>query len=106
MIYNDAWFHDDSHEPYNAEPDRGYISGEDPLESRNVYSHLFYVLISISACILLLVGSADPEIVETEAKIYWDKQARDYVNQVLQEKNRVLNELRAREKELQAKCLN
>ena len=31
MVYNDPWFHDDSHEPYNSAPERGYINGEDPL---------------------------------------------------------------------------
>ena len=27
MVFTDPWYHDDSHEPYNSAPERGYVNG-------------------------------------------------------------------------------
>lgn len=31
FVFNDPWFHDDSHDPYVSLPERGYTNFEDPL---------------------------------------------------------------------------
>jgi hypothetical protein len=48
----------------------------------------------------LLISFADLEFSNTEAIIYNQKVARDYVKDNLQKKNSVLNELRSREAQL------
>jgi hypothetical protein len=100
MVYNDPWFHDDSHEIYNSAPERGYVNGEDPLETRFLYTIPLFVTISLVGIVGTLYGFADPEITPSEAALHNEKEARDYVFDKLAEKNRILNELRALENEL------
>ena len=100
MVFTDPWYHDDSHEPYNSAPDRGYVNGEDPLESRFLYTIPLFVVISLVGITGTLFGFADLEIGSSEAFLHNEKAARDYVVDSLKEKNRILNALRAREAEL------
>jgi len=100
MVYTDPWYHDDSHEPYNSAPDRGYINGEDPLETRFLYTLPLFVTISLVGIVGTLYGFVDPDITPSEAALHNEKEARDYVFTQLAEKNKILKELRARESEL------
>lgn len=100
MVFNDPWYHDDSHEIYNSAPERGYINGEDPLESRFLYTVPLFVTLCLVAVVGTLYGFVDPEITPSEAGLHNEKVARDYVFDQLSEKNRILNSLRARETEL------
>ena len=57
---NDPWYHEPDHEQYTSAPERGYISGEDPLESRMLYSNSYWVAIVLFTFSLLLTALADP----------------------------------------------
>ena len=70
MVYNDPWFHEDSHEPYSSGPQRGYISGEDPLESRFIYSVPAYFTAGIGVLILSLLALGDKDFKNTESSQY------------------------------------
>lgn len=59
LVFNEPWFHEDFHEPYNSAPDRGYISGSDPLESRLNYSVPVYITCSVLTLVLSLYGIGD-----------------------------------------------
>ena len=100
MVYNDPWYHDDSHEIYNSGPERGYVNGEDPLESRFLYTIPLFVSMSVVGIVATLYGFADLGITYSEAALYNQKKARDYVFETLGQKNKILNELKAREAEL------
>jgi hypothetical protein len=100
MVYNDPWYHDDSHEIYNSAPERGYINGEDPLETRYLYTLPLFATICLVGIVGTLYGFADLEVTPSEAALHNEKDARDYVFQRLAEKNKILNALKARENEL------
>jgi hypothetical protein len=100
MVFNDPWYHDDSHEPYNSAPERGYINGEDPLETRFLYTLPLFVTACLVGIVGTLYGFADPGITPTEALLHSEKEARDYVFEELKEKNKILKALRQRENEL------
>lgn len=100
MVYNDPWYHDDSHEPYNSAPERGYVNGEDPLETRFLYTLPLFVSVSLVAIVGLLYAFADQGIAPTEALLHNEKEAREYVFEQLKEKNKILKALRQRESEL------
>lgn len=65
MVFNDPWFHEDSHEPYNAPPEKGYVSGEDPLETRHIYSHAMYLSLGAATLLLVLLALTDKEMTNT-----------------------------------------
>ena len=100
QVYTDPWFHEDSHEPYHSLPDRGYVNGEDPLESRSIYSHAAHITGVLIALILALYGLADPWVQNSEAVLHQQVISRRYVTETLEAKNRKLNELKARQNEL------
>lgn len=57
---NDVWYHELDHEPYTSAPQRGYIGGEDPLESRMLYTNSYWVGIVLVTFTGVLLGIADP----------------------------------------------
>jgi hypothetical protein len=62
MVYNDPWFHDDSHEPYNSLPNRGYAMGDDPLETRYNYSNAIYYSLMIILAVTLIGSFTDDNL--------------------------------------------
>ena len=100
MVYTDPWYHEDSHEPYHSLPERGYVNGEDPLETRSIYSHATHLTGAVMLFILALYAIADPWMQNAEAVIYQQVKVRQYVNGTLEAKNKKLNELKARQNEL------
>jgi hypothetical protein len=100
FVYNDPWFHEDSHEPYNSQPDRGYYSGQDPLDSRHVYTTPTYVAFTIFMGVLLLYTMADPMLMSSEGFVRRQQVARRYVETYFTKKNEEINALRAQEAEL------
>lgn len=100
LIYNDPWFHEDSHEPYNSPPRRGYITGDDPLESRFMYSIPNYATAGVLLLTLALFAIGDKDFKNTEATEYEHFISSKFVHETLEAKNAKLNELRARENAL------
>jgi hypothetical protein len=55
---------------------------------------------TVLSFVLLLISASDPMMIESEALVYHEKIARDYVISELANKNKILNALKAREQEL------
>lgn len=100
FYYNEPWFHEDSHEPYNSLPERGYANGQDPLDNRNVYSTPQYLGIMILTSVFFLYSLSDPTFMSAEASIGRQVEVRHFVEDYLVEKNKEINELLALEAEL------
>jgi hypothetical protein len=100
LVYNDPWFHEDSHEPYNSPPRRGYIVGDDPLESRFMLSYAMYIAAGISLLVVGLYALGDKDLKNSEASLYDTYISSKYVHETLEAKNKRLNELRAKENAL------
>ena len=58
------------------------------------------VSLGLSVIAAFLISFADLEFSNSEAIIYTQKEARDYVIDQLKQKNQVLNDLRSRETQL------
>lgn len=102
LVFTDPWYHEDSHEIYNSAPERGYINGEDPLETRYLFTIPILTAIGLITIAATLYSFADLRMANSEALVYGEKVARDYVHEQLNAKNAQLNQLRAREAELLA----
>ena len=100
MVYNDPWFHEDSHEPYNSLPERGYVNFEDPIDNRFAYDIPMMFAVVVVIFVAGLYGLTDPEMTNPEALFYDQLLARRHVTDILTEKNKYLNSLKAREAEL------
>lgn len=59
-----------------------------------------YTTAMVIAAVLGLYALADPYLQTSEAIVYQQVVSRRYVTETLEQKNRKLNELKAREKEL------
>ena len=76
------------------------MTGDDPLESRSLYSPTQYIVGIVIASLIGLFAMADPLVQNTEAHVHLQSVSRGYVVEQLRDKNKKLNQLKARESEL------
>lgn len=70
------------------------------MESRNLFTVSAYFVNFIFLTVIGLYSLADPNFKNSETVLYEEKVTRRYVDETLQAKNKKLNELKAREREL------
>lgn len=98
LAYNDPYYHEDDHEQLVNEP-HGYASGMDPIDTRydTVVPH---VLTMGSLMLIALVIAFLEETPTNEGLLYREKLAIDYVEGTLEAKNKELNDIKDRIKQL------